>query len=68
MIFGIRKVTMKLTLIFVVVLACFSSVFASSAPSGGNANDMKALKQACKELGGGAKIRFEIDLSGACEY
>ena len=54
---------MKLTLILLVVVTLVASTLAKGPR---NDPDKEALIQACKELGGGTKIRLEFDLGGAC--
>jgi hypothetical protein len=60
---------MKLTLILLVVIVCSSAVLGCDkrceAKKAKRAQE-KALVKACKELGGGTKIKLEIDLGGAC--
>ncbi|KAG5676018.1 hypothetical protein PVAND_005873 [Polypedilum vanderplanki] len=60
---------MRLTIIFLFVIICVSTVFGCDekclAKKAKRAQD-KALQKACKELGGGTKIKLEIDLGGAC--
>ncbi|KAG5676015.1 hypothetical protein PVAND_005870 [Polypedilum vanderplanki] len=61
---------MKLLVIFLVVLICASAVFGCDehckAKKKLRAQEKKALQKACRELGGGTKIKLEIDLGGAC--
>ncbi|KAG5676017.1 hypothetical protein PVAND_005872 [Polypedilum vanderplanki] len=60
---------MRLSVIFLVALICASAVFGCDdkcqAKKAKRAQE-KALQKACKELGGGTKIKLEIDLDGAC--
>ena len=55
---------MRLAFVILLVLAVVSSTIARAkvAPE----SDKEALIQACKELGGGTKIRLEFDLGAAC--
>lgn len=53
---------MRLDLIFVAIFALFSSVFGSV-----DLTDEQALREACREISGGTKVRLEFDLSGACQ-
>jgi hypothetical protein len=59
---------MRLTLILLVVLACISLTLAACGKSCQEKKAQKAkekaLRKACKELGGGTKVKLEIDLGG----
>ncbi|KAG5676016.1 hypothetical protein PVAND_005871 [Polypedilum vanderplanki] len=61
---------MRLTFIFLVVLVCATVVLGCDpkckAKKAKRAQEKKALQKACRELGGGTKIKLEIDLGGAC--
>jgi hypothetical protein len=48
------------------VLFLFVALFSASLGSYAEGDEKEALIQACKELGGGTKVRLEFDLGGAC--
>lgn len=52
---------MKLSVLFVLFFAFIANVFATV-----DYTDQNALREACREINGGTKVRLEFDLSGAC--